>query len=79
MINVNLGSIPNSFCLSHRHSMRAAAAMVELRRCAEECHQRRDQVNANAGTQVSNVLAGGGGDMTGVMIAVRKPTSPFSS
>ncbi len=36
-----------------------------------------DQINASAGEQVSNLLQGGGGDMTGVMIAVEKADVSF--
>jgi flagellar hook-basal body complex protein FliE len=36
-----------------------------------------DLLNNTAGTQISNLLQGGSGDMTGVMIAVEKADASF--
>ena len=78
MINVNLGSIPNSF-LPEPSSLDAGSGGDGLNFGAvlKNAINGVDPVNANAGTQVSNVLAGGGGDMTGVMIAVEKADVSF--
>ena len=78
MSNVSLGAIPNSY-MPDPSSLDAGSDNGGLNFGAvlKNSINSVDQVNANAGAQVSNVLAGGGGDMTGVMIAVEKADVSF--
>jgi flagellar hook-basal body complex protein FliE len=78
MSNVSLGAIPNSY-MPDPSSLDAGgdSGGMNFGAVLKNAINSVDQVNANAGAQVSNVLAGGGGDMTGVMIAVEKADVSF--
>ena len=78
MSNVTLGGIPNSYlpqptgidAADNREGLNFGAVL-------KNAVQSVDQMNNSAGTQVGNLLQGGSGDMTGVMIAVEKADVSF--
>jgi flagellar hook-basal body complex protein FliE len=78
MSNVTLGGIPNSY-LPQPTGIDAANNSEGLKFGAvlKNAVQSVDQMNNSAGAQVSNLLQGGNGDMTGVMIAVEKADVSF--
>ncbi|MGA2651801.1 MAG: flagellar hook-basal body complex protein FliE [Terracidiphilus sp.] len=78
MSNVTLGGIPNSY-LPQPTGLDAADNSEGLNFGAvlKNAVQSVDQMNNSAGAQVSNLLQGGSGDMTGVMIAVEKADVSF--
>jgi flagellar hook-basal body complex protein FliE len=78
MSNVSLGAIPNSY-LPDPSTLDAGgdASGLNFGAVLKNAINSVDQVNADAGAQVSNVLAGGGGDMSSVMIAVEKADVSF--
>jgi flagellar hook-basal body complex protein FliE len=78
MSNVTLGGIPNSY-LPQPASIGAAdnSEGFNFGAVLKNAVQSVDQMNNNAGAQVSNLLQGGNGDMTGVMIAVEKADVSF--
>jgi flagellar hook-basal body complex protein FliE len=77
MNNVSLGGIPNSY-LPEPSSLDTGSDGDGLNFGAvlKNAIHSVDQMNATAGTQVNNLLQGGG-DMTGVMIAVEKADVSF--
>jgi flagellar hook-basal body complex protein FliE len=78
MSNVTLGGIPNSY-LPQPSGFDAGDSSEGLNFGAvlKNAVQNVDQLNNSAGAQVSNLLQGGNGDMTGVMIAVEKADVSF--
>ena len=78
MSNVTLGGIPNSY-LPQSTSLDAAnnGEGLNFGTVLKNAVESVDQMNNSAGAQVSNLLQGGGGDMTGVMIAVEKADVSF--
>jgi flagellar hook-basal body complex protein FliE len=78
MSNVSLGAIPNSY-LPEPSSIEAGGDGDGLNFGAvlKNAIHNVDQTNAAAGSQVNNLLQGGGGDMTSVMIAVEKADVSF--
>jgi flagellar hook-basal body complex protein FliE len=78
MSNVSLGAIPNAY-------LPEPAALdpgsdgngLDFGAVLKNAVNNVDQINASAGAQVSNLLQGGGGDMTSVMIAVEKADVSF--
>lgn len=78
MSNVSLGGIPNSYmpqpsALDSGSDSQGLNFGAVLKNAVNSV----DQINANAGTQVDNLLQGAGGDMTSVMIAVEKADVSF--
>jgi flagellar hook-basal body complex protein FliE len=78
MSNVSLGAIPNAY-LPEPSSLDAGSGGDGLNfgSVLKNAISSVDQVNASAGAQVNNLLQGGGGDMTSVMIAVEKADVSF--
>ncbi|MGD0891329.1 MAG: flagellar hook-basal body complex protein FliE [Terracidiphilus sp.] len=78
MSNVTLGAIPNSY-LPQPSNFGAGEGSegLDFGAVLKNAVQSVDQMNSNAGAQVSNLLQGGNGDMTGVMIAVEKADVSF--
>jgi flagellar hook-basal body complex protein FliE len=78
MSNVSLGAIPNAY-LPEPSSVEAGSGGDGLNFGAvlKNAVSSVDQVNASANAQVNNLLAGGGGDMTSVMVAVEKADVSF--
>jgi flagellar hook-basal body complex protein FliE len=78
MSNVSLGAIPSSY-LPEPSSLDAGgeSGKLDFGTVLKNAISSVDQMNANAGTQVSNILKSGDGDMTGVMIAVEKADVSF--
>jgi flagellar hook-basal body complex protein FliE len=78
MNTVNLGTIPNSY-LPEPSALDAGSdgEGMSFGAVLKNAVQSVDQVSTNAGTQVNNLLQGGGGNMTDVMIAVEKADVSF--
>ena len=78
MSNVTLGGIPNSY-LPQPSALDAGSdgEVLNFGAVLKNAVQGVDQMNNSAGAQVSNLLQGGNGDMTGVMIAVEKADVSF--
>jgi flagellar hook-basal body complex protein FliE len=78
MSNVSLGAIPNAY-LPEPTSLDAGSGGDGLNFGAvlKNAISSVDQINSSAGAQVNNLLQGGGGDMTSVMIAVEKADVSF--
>jgi flagellar hook-basal body complex protein FliE len=78
MSNVSLGAIPNAY-LPQPTSLDLGDDGGDLNFGAvlQNAISSVDQAGANAGAQVDNLLQGGGGDMTSVMIAVEKADVSF--
>jgi flagellar hook-basal body complex protein FliE len=70
MSNVTLGGIPNSY-LPQSSTLGATenGESPDFSAVLKNAVQSVDQMNSRAGAQVSNLLQGGNGDMTSVMIA----------
>jgi flagellar hook-basal body complex protein FliE len=78
MNNVSLGGIPSSY-LPEPSSLGGAEGSegLDFGAVLKNAVQGVDQLNKGAGAQVNNLLQGGGGDMTSVMIAVEKADVSF--
>jgi len=78
MSNVTLGGIPNSY-LPQTSGLDVAdnSEGLNFGTVLKNAVQNVDQLSNSAGAQVSNLLQGGSGDMTGVMIAVEKADVSF--
>jgi flagellar hook-basal body complex protein FliE len=78
MSNVSLGAIPSSY-LPEPSSLDAGSdgGGLDFGSVLKNAISNVDQMNSNAGTQVSSLLKGEGGDMTSVMIAVEKADVSF--
>jgi flagellar hook-basal body complex protein FliE len=78
MNNVSLGAIQNAY-IPKSSSLGGAGngEGLDFGAVLKNAVQSVDQMNSNAGTQVNNLLQGGGGDMTSVMIAVEKADVSF--
>ncbi|MGO9339043.1 MAG: flagellar hook-basal body complex protein FliE [Terracidiphilus sp.] len=78
MSNVSLGTIPSSY-LPEPSSLDAGSGgdKLDFGAVLKNAISSVDQMNANAGTQVSSLLKGEGSDMTSVMIAVEKADVSF--
>jgi flagellar hook-basal body complex protein FliE len=78
MSNVTLGGIPNSY-LPQPTGLGPTdnGGGFSFGAVLKDAVQSVDQMNSSAGAQVSNLLQGGSGDMTGVMIAVEKADVSF--
>ena len=76
MSNVSLGVIPSAY-LPEPSTLDAGGNGLDFGAVLKNAVNNVDQINASAGAQVSNLLQGGGGDMTSVMIAVEKADVSF--
>jgi flagellar hook-basal body complex protein FliE len=78
MSAVNLGGIPNSI-LPESSPLGGAenGGGLDFGAVLKNAVQHVDQLNSSAGAQVNNLLQGGGGDMTSVMVAVEKADVSF--
>ena len=76
MSNVSLGVIPSAY-LPEPSTLDAGGNGLDFGAVLKNAVNNVDQTNASAGAQVSNLLQGGGGDMTSVMIAVEKADVSF--
>ncbi len=78
MNNVSLSGIPNSF-MPEPSALGAGSDDEGLNFGAvlQKAVNSVDQLNSAAGAQVNNLLQGGGGDMSSVMIAVEKADVSF--
>jgi flagellar hook-basal body complex protein FliE len=78
MSNVNLGAIPNAY-LPQPSPLDSGSGGDGLNfgSVLKDAISNVDQINSSAGAQVNNLLQGGGGDMTSVMIAVEKADVSF--
>jgi flagellar hook-basal body complex protein FliE len=78
MNTVNLGSIPNSYT-PDTSALDAGSdgGGLSFGAVLQNAVQTVDQMNSGAGTAVTNLLQGSGGDMTNVMIAVEKADVSF--
>ena len=78
MSNVNLGAIPNAY-LPQPSPLDSGSGGDGLNfgSVLKNAISNVDQINSSAGAQVNNLLQGGGGDMTSVMVAVEKADVSF--
>jgi flagellar hook-basal body complex protein FliE len=78
MSNVSLGAIPNAY-LPEPSPVDAGSGGDGLNFGAvlKNAISSVDQINSSANAQVNNLLQGGGGDMTSVMVAVEKADVSF--
>jgi len=78
MSNVSLGGIPSSH-LPELSSLDAGSngGGLDFGSVLKNAISSVDQMNSNAGAQVSNILKSGDGDMSSVMIAVEKADVSF--
>jgi flagellar hook-basal body complex protein FliE len=78
MSNVSLGAIPASY-LPEPSTLDAGseAGGLNFGAVLKNAIGSVDQMNSNAGVQVSSLLKGEGGDMSSVMIAVEKADVSF--
>jgi flagellar hook-basal body complex protein FliE len=78
MSNVSIGGIPNSY-LPESSGLGAneSGGGLDFGAVLKNVVNNVDQLNSNAGAQVTNLLQNGGGDMTSVMIAVEKADVSF--
>lgn len=78
MMNVSLSGIP-TMSLPGSSALDSAAdgGGVKFGDVLKNAVQSVDSTNSTAGAQINNLLQGGGGDMTSVMIAVEKADVSF--
>jgi flagellar hook-basal body complex protein FliE len=78
MSNVSLGAIPSSY-LPEPSPLDAGSGGggLDFGSVLKNAIGSVDQMNSNAGAQVNNILKGGDGDMSSVMIAVEKADVSF--
>jgi flagellar hook-basal body complex protein FliE len=78
MSNVSIGGIPTSYLPeSSGLGVNNNGGGLDFGAVLKNVVQNVDQLNNNAGAQVTNLLQNGGGDMTSVMIAVEKADVSF--
>ena len=75
MSTVNLGAIPNAYLPEPTPAQAGGGDGLNFGAVLKNAVSSVDHVSASANAQVNNLLQGGTGDMTGVMVAVEKAFS----
>jgi flagellar hook-basal body complex protein FliE len=77
MSTVNLGAIPNAYLPEPTPAQAGGGDGLNFGAVLKNAVSSVDHVSASANAQVNNLLQGGTGDMTGVMVAVEKADVSF--